>query len=292
VLRRLTITPEGGPVTLSYDSDLTYDVDDYSYLGGHDRATALVTLAGISFAGVADDEGREWIVTNLEGWDSPDVRAAVTNRPQADGAWVGDFWHAARMLEVTGFVDCPTVEAAWRTKDELARAMNLLRSSAELVVVEDAARQVSVRRNGRLLLKQTGGLLEFSIPLIAPDPHKYAVIESTAVGQVGESLVATNAGSVATPASATITGPVSEPILRNVTTGEEIAVDADLDDGETMEVDFDLHTVTIDGVSQRHAVLSGYRWWRLEPGDNGVRLDGSGYTAVSNVELRWRSAWI
>lgn len=278
-------------MTAVFDSTLTYD-DLYSYAGGGPAiAHSIVELAGIWFSAAADDDGIEWIVEKLEGWDSPDVRSGSSPRPQDDGVFAPAFRHGGRELELTGHLLAPSIEAAFAAKNDLAGAVNL-REPLLLVVHEDVSRQASVVRSGRLLIEQRSRHVRFQLPLLAVDPRRYSTTEDTLTVAPGATGTATNAGDVATRPTAIISGPVDTPTLTNETTGEELSFDLVLAAGEELEVDFDLRTATVDGVTARPYLVAGYRWWELAPGDTTVALDAVSSSGTAGLELRWRSAWI
>lgn len=269
-----------------YDSDLTFDgASSSGWLQLDDGETRLVFNTG------ADDDGVEWWATSVGGWDSPDVRSPRGQRASAHGLYLSTFFHGGRSLELAGHIVCPTTALAYSAKTLLAALVNVDRDLV-LTVFEDECRQVVARRSDRLLLRQTDGLVEFQIPLVAADPRKYGCdTRSLAVGTATDAT-ATNHGTIDAFATATITGPVGTPTLVNVSTGDELPVDIALAAGEQLDVDFDLHLVTVGGASVRSALLSGYRWWTLAPGDNVVRLEGYGTDGGTRLELRWRDAWI
>lgn len=278
---------------LAYDSPLAYDgpgayassVSARPWLqldDGEDRVVFNTGAAG---------DGVEWVVSDLTGWDSAEVRAPAARRPADHGLFLSTFFHGGRVLELVGHVMAPTTALAYAAKTALARLTNIDRPLT-LTVYEDRSRIVTARRSDRLLLRQVDGYVEFSIPLLAADPRKYAAELFELTADVGVDVVADNEGTMSTRASVTVTGPIATPLLRNVTSGEELAVDVALDAGETLIVDFDLHAVSVGGVSRRSAVLSGYRWWELAPGTNTLRLEADTSEAGASMALQWRSAWI
>lgn len=275
-----------------YDSVLGYDGDPAaaSYGGGFALAIRWVELDDLILNGAADDNGVEWLVEDLDGWDDgADVRSSTTPRPGEDGVWIGDGWFGARLLVMKGAAFAPTRALAYSAKDQLIARINLLRSSAVLQVHEDQIRRALVRRVDRALVRIEDNNVSFSVALLAPDPRKYAAVASSLVVPAGDSDVATNAGIVATKPTATIAGPVDTP---TVTLGDdELTFDVSLEAGETLSLDFDLRTAAVDGASVRAYLTSGYRWGELAPGETTVGFDAlSG--GDDGVELAWRSAWI
>lgn len=151
-------------MSLVYDAAVAYDAF-YSYLGGSTVGDPVVAIAGLFFSGAPDEDGVEWIVEDLAEWDSADVRATSAPRPQDDGLWLPTFLLGGRTIEVNGIAIAPSKEVAYTVKNRLALAMNLLASEATLTVTEDRARQASVRRSDKLLMRQLGPTVEFTIPL-------------------------------------------------------------------------------------------------------------------------------
>lgn len=276
-----------------------------------------VTFAGIEAnTGVRDVDGNEWVVSSVDGWDSPVVRVATIDRPGADGAFVGDAYYGPRAMTVKGSCISNTGHAgvlAARTR--LAAALDaLLRTSGLIVVGEGPDKQAAVRRGAALRIDVDQQHLIFEAALVAADPRKYAADQSTltvglptaAGGLVfpvvypasfgpsvaGGGGAAVNSGTVPTWPTATFTGPATSPAVELVETGERVTVDIVLGAGEELVVDMLTRTVVLEGTASRRSSLrAGSRWWALPPGSSTVRFAAAAFDPSARLTLAWRSAW-
>jgi hypothetical protein len=279
-------------VTVVYDSEETYDDALYTYNG--DRILvphSVVELGDLLFNGAGDDDGVQWFVEDLKGWDSAETRSSSSPRREADGVFTATARHGGRSLELVGCAVAPTLDAAYAAKNALLGAVNL-RKQLVLLVTEDRARRVVCTRFDEVRLEQRRRILRFSIPLLAADPRKYADVETEVALAVDELGTFTNEGTMETSPTVVVAGEITTPRLVNVTAGEELAFDLDLAAGEELLVDFDSRSATVGGVSVRSALVSGYRWWQLEPGDTDVRLEADAAGAGGAMTVTARSAWI
>lgn len=105
-------------------------------------------------------------------------------------------------------------------------------------------------------------------------------------------LVVTNAGNYRTPPVFTIQGPVVAPTIDNDVTGESIYLNATLGSADTLVVDVAARQVYLNGASRRdlfNASLS--TWFLLQPGENRLRLRGSGMASgVTTLAVQYRDA--
>lgn len=281
-------------------------------------ATCEITyqLGALLLHGV-DADGVEWCA-NLEGWDSPDVRAATADRPFDDGLLLGDFFYGGRALKLAGGFEAPdeaTWQAAW---NRLASAADLLRVDGLLLVNESPAKQAAVRKDGRLLARRVGLGCEFDLALLAADPRKYAqALDSETVGLptpaggmtfnatfnltfgtgsgAGGRIDALNEGTYPTRPIARITGPVVNPRIENRTAGQTVRFGITLTTGDELVIDFDAHSVVLNGTASRRSTLDPTStWWELAAGITSeihFFSDDASPTGAQ-LTLEWRSAWI
>lgn len=266
--------------------------------------------------GVADDLGIEWYVTEIDGWDNPAVRLPISERPRADGAFIGDGYYGARSLVVRGaaFVGAGSWSKIQAARVRLAERLDLLRRDALLLVGEDPVpKQLTVRRSGPVRMDEEPGVLRFEVQLVAGDPRKYspylgsanatvptstgglafpASAPFTFGGSASGDAVATNGGTVAAPVVLTITGPITNPQALLVDTGQSLTFGLTLGAGEQLVIDTDHRTVLLGGTaSRRNTLLAGSQWWSLAPGVNTVRLFGAN-AASATLNVAWHDTWI
>lgn len=262
-----------------------------------------------------DDEGVEWVLESLEGWESPELRESLTERPADHGAYAGAFLYGTRPITVNGWALAASAAQARDARDRLARASTLLDTEGELLVDETPAKIARVRRSGRLLVEPVGtSALKIAVGLVARDPRQYEADErelSTSLppigtagrayprtfphgygtAGVGGAISAPNLGTFPTRPLLEIAGPVSGPVVELVETGEALRFDLDVTAGEVLTVDTDTRAVTLNGAGRRHTLAAGSSWWQLEPGGNTVRFRAAAYDAAARLTVRYRSAW-
>lgn len=107
-----------------------------------------------------------------------------------------------------------------------------------------------------------------------------------------------NAGQVEAWPTWTITGPGSDPVLTNLTTGEALAFEGlDLAAGDVVTIDTGERGATAKTIrNQQGANLWSYvpiasEMWPLAVGANAVRVQMSGTSGASAVQLAYRKRW-
>lgn len=247
----------------------------------------VVTFGGITFdCATPDPDGAKWNWQRLDGWEPPDVRRDLLTPAGQDGQVPGEWRHNGRAIVLAGTANLtygtyPFDAAYWLAYNRLAAGANLVDTTGLLVVGEPTPKQVSVKVEGRVRMRQVQGrmaVMEFEVPLIAPDWRKYGttpVSDST-------SPVA-NAGNVRTTPVVVITGASTNPRITNATDdGKFVEVTTVLTGGQTLTIDMDAQTATHSALGNVDAlIIPGSRWWDLIPGNNTVTLTGGGTFAVN-----------
>jgi hypothetical protein len=185
---------------------------------------------------------------------------------------------------------------------------------------EPVPKQMLVRRSGKITGKPlTLTDIQFTIPLVAPDPRKYGTVlqsvtfnaaPATGGGAVmpitlpmvlpplapGGSIAVTNAGTFETRPLITITGPVAAPALVNVTTGQTVSWSAvTVPAGQPFAADFSLAQATLNGAYRSADPFSS--WWNLPPGPgvpggtSTIAVQGQSDSGAS-VQIQWYPAWV
>lgn len=88
-------------------------------------------------------------------------------------------------------------------------------------------------------------------------------------------------------------GPVTGPIhLSRVESGEDIMLNINLAANDVLELDHDLHSVQLNGNTNRADVVdTSTTWWLLQPGLNTAHYRSEGPGAGSSAEVLWRDAY-
>ncbi len=277
-------------MTLYDDPEVSYDSLAWTY-DGTLAGTVVVTLGDIEYNCEADERGTKWAVSEIDGWDSPDVRSPNLARPGRDGLLFGEWFYGGRLLNLRGAFLARDCNEALIARTRLADNTDYVHEFATLEVDEEVARVVEVKRAGRLLIRQTHErYVEFEVALLARDPRKYAKVVSSQVFAAGAAHGMENAGNYPTPWIWTIDGPVTNPRLTNGTTFEFVEVDIVLLGGDQLVVSSDFRTVTLNGVDNRRSdVDTASTFFDLDPGVTVLTYTGTG-AGPSTVELH--SAWI
>lgn len=261
-----------------------------------------------------------WEMDTLDGWEGTS-EIDVISTPiggEMDGEIAGGFFPArARHLTASGVVmgDSRINAEALRdliTRDAFPRNQNLT-----LTRFEGVPKQITVKVAGRREFVPVGPLsFRWIVPLLAPDPFKYASSASS-VGPIapagtpsggvqfpvtfpfhfdtietGAENVANvyNSGTVATYPTVVLTGPLVQGgwRLTNDTTGKSLAFDVGISSTDTMEIDFKNQVGRLNGSVITNTVIGDF--WSVAPGVNAIKLYAD-YDASADFTVTIRSAW-
>lgn len=255
---------------------------------------------------------------------SPAPRAVTDLRPNDHGATDATRYYGPRTIELTGNIVAASPEALWAAADALKAVLSLgawrvLRFRRRgLSYFERCLVRVDSAVDMPLILG-TDRYLAYGVSLFAPDPRFYSDTLSQGSydptgsaegglkfpldfplnfnGAVGQAqLEVVNEGTISTPPTIVVTGPVLNPIIDNDTTGQSIYTrECGLSAGVTLELDTAVRSVLLGGTTSRPDLIdvSLTDWWYLAPGQNLLRLRGSGMSAgVTELAVTFRSARI
>jgi hypothetical protein len=205
----------------------------------------LTTPAGTLTFNPTPSNQDGYYLSDVQGLDGGNVRTAVSDLPQRDGAYVFDSQLGPMFPTLTGFMRCSTLSARTTLMDNLKAALNTIRFAdgtlSWTASGDGAARSVTVRLAAAPQISQHGGIIKsFSFQLVAANPFTKRgssnVNLSSFASSGGVSLPVTlpfslggqNAGSVTiTPGGTapawpviTINGPIASPVISNLTTGK------------------------------------------------------------------------
>lgn len=258
-------------------------------------------------------------VVRLEVFDLPDLRTGDRVRAGDDGMYPGTDLVGGRLIEAE-------LEAWAQTDDLLAPVIESLllmtspqRSELPLVMRiagwdDDLYVLARPRRRNKLSIKQDttqGVIAGITVQYFSTDPRLYSLTETGTALSVPTSTsgmtfpesppitfgagssaseTITNLGTFDSPPRATLVGPLTNPQLENVTTGQILALTGSLASGETMHINFLNRTVLLEGTASRYSWVDDPNgWWMLQPGDNEIRLNGTG---AGSATMYTRSAWV
>lgn len=276
--------------------------------------------AGTHQSDIGDDQGTEWWITGMEGWNgSPDVRLGGLDRPQDHGQFDSPSFLASRVVTIAGVAICTDKEAALLAQDIIASVATWDPSQLYVMQVSEPGRptrRAEVRLNTGTKVGEFSGLaFDWQLQVKAPDPRRYDDTEESTTlfpptGATGgvtfpatfpmtfstsglstSSATVTNAGTFATRPTVVMSGPLVDPQIANVTAGKSLSMTITLAAGDTLTLDFDRRTVLLNGSASRSNTLTGSAaWWELAPGGNDIAFTAGG--GDGSAEIRYRSAWL
>lgn len=262
------------------------------------------------------------VLTDISGFDSPDVRESADDLIQQDGGIHGSFYYGRRPLTMSGIMLNPaSTDARNQRWTKLSRASNAMREDAVLTWTLAGGEQQFLAVRRQQPLRATGGWQkEFQLSLVAADPRIYSQAQHTnnvnlsgaggsggfafnmgfdlgfGLAVVSGQMLLTNAGNFPTYPVFVITGPVVNPTIQNFTTGATLYLTYSLAAGEQLVVDTLNHTVLLGGTASRYSAVdfprSSADWLPFVPGVNDVRLAVDSFSAGANLAATWRDAWL
>jgi hypothetical protein len=269
--------------------------------------------------GQVDDDGTAWCLQKVQGWDSPPAAVGQVVQRSADhGGYATPQFYGPRILTLTVWASAQDQAARDRARAKLQAAVPVS-SLGVFQYDEPISKLAYVRRNataGVTELLPTYTDAQFVIPLVAPDPRKYAIVASSAssltpppvvspltlpfaggfpvtfpAGVVpgAAGIVAVNAGTFETRPMITVQGPASSPSVVNGMTGQAITFTGlVLGAADVLVINTDSRQAFLNGVFTPADPASS--WWVMWPGVTGISLQGGEPGAVlSGV---WSSAWM
>ncbi|NUP23600.1 MAG: hypothetical protein HOZ81_47600 [Streptomyces sp.] len=280
-------------------------------LGGLTATLGDLPLGSVDSAGVA------WVLQELEGWDSPEVRSELQQREADHGAWQTPVYYGERPLTLAGTIVAPDGAALEDAMGRLRAAVSI--TDTVLTVAEAIPKCATVRRSGKLLSRYvTDTVATYSALVTAADPRRYEVasrsgdtgLASTTGGltlpasvpwtisaaTVSGQIDAANLGSFATPLVLTVTGPVQQPQILVAMPGGTVLpmfYSQTLGVGEQLVIDTAAHTVVLNSDVSRRRFLSVPSGWPQIPAGESVTITFSAavYNASALLTATWRSAW-
>ncbi|MFD6421029.1 phage distal tail protein [Streptomyces sp. NPDC060198] len=280
-------------------------------LGGLTATLGEIPLGSVDPAGVA------WVLQDLDGWDSPEVRSELQQREADHGAWQTPVYYGERPITLAGTIVAPDRAALDDAMDRLRAAVSL--TDTLLTVAETVPKCCVVRRSGKLLARYTTDTVaSYSALVTAADPRRYATADQTgttglpstsggltlpatvpwtiSATTVSGQIDAENSGSMRTPLVLTITGPVQQPQILVTMPGGAVAqltYSQDLGAGDVLVIDTTARTVVLNGnVSRRRFLAVPSGWPSIPPASTvAVVFRAAAYNATASLTATWRSAW-
>jgi hypothetical protein len=283
-----------------------------STLGGRRVDLGALALGAVDGAGIA------WHLQELEGWDSPEVRAEYAPREADHGAWASPVYLSQRPITLAGKIAAPNLAALDGAIEQLIAASAL--TDTVMTVYESTPKQTVVRRSGKPLIRLvTDRVAEYSLLMTAGDPRRYSTVlqsQSTGLPSVtggltlpitlplsisttvtGGAFILSNEGSIATRPIFTIEGPAASPIIACSgpdSTVMQLAYSDTLGAGDSLVIDCDAHTVVLNGTVSRRRYLSAPLGWPeiLPDSTLAVQWSAVAYDPDALLTGTCRAAWM
>ena len=258
----------------------------------------------ISF-GATDSNGITWLWKGITGWDSPPTAGTGVIQRSADhGGWPAPQFYGPRIITLTVMASAPSQALRDLARAQLEQVVPPGGTSGDLATLqynEPVPKTAQVRRNSGAQITETYPTLsdvEFSIPLVAPDPRKYATPPQSAglvipapssnpltlpfslpvsfpgnIPPSSTAVTAYNTGTFETRPTLTVTGPITSPSVVNAATAQQISFTGlTLAGTDLLVLDTDNRQAQVNGSFYPADVSSA--WFVLQPGATQIYLDG------------------
>ncbi|MFJ2676404.1 hypothetical protein [Streptomyces sp. NPDC087525] len=285
------------------------------YEPGMDLGGLQATLGDLPLGSV-DESGVAWVLQDIQGWDSSEIRAEFQQREADHGAWATPGYLGERPVTLAGVIVAPDRTALDDAMERAREAASL--EDTLLVVRESVPKQALVRRSGRPIIQYlTDTNASYSLLMTAGDPRRYetgqqsgstglpdvtggltspitppvTITATTVAGQI----VATNLGTIATRPVLRIDGPVTNPtVFAQYSDGtvRRLAYSEAIASGEYLTIDVDAKQVILNGTASRRRFLSA-QWPDIPPKQTVTfQFAATGYNSSALLTATWRSAWL
>lgn len=214
-----------------------------------------------------DAFGSRWLVTDLEGWDSPAMRTSMLAPTSVHGGAYGEWLYGPRSIKVGGVCKPSGTSAAfWSAWNRLLAVTNIMSADGSLIVTEDTVSpRCKVRRSAPVRHRFHAGWFEFEFNVIAANPFKYVE------GAAGGSATYTNVGNAIYYPRFMTTGATT-PVFTH--TDDSLTVDFTASVPSGTEIDFRTKTVTGPAGENLYSSIGTKQWWGLKPGTNAITITG------------------
>lgn len=268
--------------------------------------------------GSVDANGICWQWQSIQGWDSPPTAGqGVIQRSADQGGWAAPQFYGPRIITLTIMASAPTQAMRDYARALLQQAVPV-NDLAVLLFNEPIPKVAYVRRNATASVTESCPTLTdviFTIPMVAPDPRKYAVPAQSAGLVIGPppagnlalpfslpvsfpgnippsatSITAYNTGTFETRPNLAIGGPITSPAVVNANTAETVSFTGlTLGPTDQLVLDMDNRQPLLNGTFYPADVSSA--WWVLEPGATQIYLNGI-TTGGASLTVSYNPAYI
>lgn len=263
----------------------------------------------------ADANGGNFIIQNVTGLGSADIRSSSFLFSGRSGGMVTDQLYGFRQINITGKIGSNSMTHAQHKLDRAALMDALpIGETIPIYITIFSGETYRIDCNVtdlKLEYKQRGLMSEFLIQLTAGDPFFYSTdggdeqtAHITRVTQGGyvtpydlpvdwasgsSPTVVNNDGEAVYMPRIEIHDQADNPVITNQTTGERFELDINLVDGDEVVIDMAQRTVTLNGSSIIGNKTDDSTWWGLQVGPNSIVLDSSSGSDTVTADIYWRN---
>lgn len=232
----------------------------------------------------AQGTGRKWALTEeLDGWDSAEVQQQMIELQAKHGVAIPSIYLRQRAVVLGGVCKATGEDDFYDAWDYLMGIATDF-TGFNLQVTEGAKQRFCIVKLGGRAKRSRAGVnsFQFSLPLVAEDPRKYNVSQSSQAFTSGQTLTLVNAGNFETWPSIQCSSASGAVVITHNGLGRSIIL---ADTGSPLILPGTAEV--INGVTDRYSQLDpATRWFPLVPGNNSITVTGCSAT------FTWRSAWV
>jgi hypothetical protein len=238
---------------------------------------------------------------SITGLDSPEMRNAIYEMVETDGAILGPQYHGHRPITMNVTIQGSTVTERNQREAKLRRVINdCAQATGSLRWTPDGSieQYLQVRKHQPFRIKG-GYVKEGMVSLVAGFPWIQSWAQRSVSGNHNTDHTAENQGDAwAPPERIRVNGPGTGPRVRRTISAVSLDLDfptLTLPAGQYIDIDTWNKTVTHSSGANYYSYLdlTASTWFTMGPGNNTFRVDwDSGATTASDIEVYWRDSWL
>lgn len=263
----------------------------------------------------ADANGGNFIIQNVTGLGSADIRTSSFLFSGRSGGLITDQFFGFRQISITGKIGGYGVSRQQHRLDRsaLENALELGETfPIYITLFSGETYRIDVNLTDLKLEYMQGGYMsDFLIQLTAGDPYFYStdggdeqsaiVTRVTEGGYVtpyilpvewelgGAPTVVVNNGNANYYPTIRLEDEALNPAITNLATGESFALDLGMNDGDVVIIDMYNRTVTLNGSDIIGNKTDDSIWWALLPGNNPIMLETDTADDPVVATITWRN---
>lgn len=231
--------------------------------------------------GTPDGNGSLWYVTDMQGWDSPDLRSATQGPSSKHGVVITQAQLGGRTVVVTGVTKTTSEANFWTAYNSLLGQTGTLFSPIDFKVHETGqTKKLGVVRGGLPRLQIFPASFTWEITLMAADPLKYNDTADSHVMATATAYTWTQTGTFPTfylVATTTGSGTVS---LTESSSGMSVSSGSNSLPSGTV-IDFRAQTVYSGSTDNYSKLTAASAFFGLNPGSVTVTRGGTAPLTLS-----------